>query len=87
MTLCPYKWFLYLASIWAVAYVMLEAYVQYRTAETSIQKQPYEQECANAHAEEDSDEEEEEEEGVVKGEGKGWGQWFDVRKRLVDVSR
>ncbi len=25
MTLCPYKWFLYIASVWAVIYLMLSA--------------------------------------------------------------
>lgn len=25
MTLCPYKWFLYIASAWAVIYLMLAA--------------------------------------------------------------
>ena len=25
MTLCPYKWFLYIASAWAVLYLMLAA--------------------------------------------------------------
>lgn len=25
MTMCPYKWFLYLASVWAVIYLMLAA--------------------------------------------------------------
>lgn len=25
MTLCPYKWFLYVASVWAVIYLMIAA--------------------------------------------------------------
>lgn len=42
MSMCPYKWFLYLASLWAVIYVMLEAYMQYRAANTSLQKEGFE---------------------------------------------
>lgn len=30
MTLCPYKWFLYIASVWALVYVMVEAWMQLR---------------------------------------------------------
>lgn len=30
MTMCPYKWFLYIASVWALMYVMVEAWMQLR---------------------------------------------------------
>lgn len=62
MSMCPYKWFLYLASIWAVLYVMLEAWMQFRAANTH--KPGYEPHVAlppSQHLEKDEEEEEDEE--------------------------
>lgn len=42
MTMCPYKWFLYLASMWMVAYAMIEAFMQYRAANEQLQKPGFE---------------------------------------------
>lgn len=42
MTMCPYKWFLYMASIWAVLYVLLEGMMQIRDARRAQQKPGFE---------------------------------------------
>lgn len=58
MTMCPYKWFLYIASIWAVAYVMLETFMQYRATNSLIQKEGYEPvvaDCSDSEDEDDDD--------------------------------
>lgn len=66
MTMCPYKWFLYLASIWAVAYVMLEAFMQYRAANTSLQKEGYEPLPVDSEHEEDEEDEEDDDHNYVE---------------------
>lgn len=55
MTLCPYKWFLYIASVWAVLYVMLETWMHMRAATKKVDPQStyVEQEDDESDAEED----------------------------------
>lgn len=60
MSMCPYKWFIYLASLWALAYVMLEAFMQYRTVRKELDKPGYEPIMAGSDSEWDDEEEEEE---------------------------
>lgn len=57
--MCPYKWFLYIASVWALVYVSIEAWIQWRNAARKIEKPGYEH---ISTYDDDSDSEEEEEE-------------------------
>ncbi|CAN8066703.1 unnamed protein product [Agarophyton chilense] len=63
MTLCPYKWFLYIASVWAVLYVMVEAWMHMRNATKQVDEYQQQTELED---DDDSDEEEEEEEEEEK---------------------
>lgn len=69
MTMCPYKWFLYIASVWALVYVSIEAWIQWRNATRKIEKPGYEHLSTYG---EDSDSEEEEEEEIGTFENKAY---------------
>lgn len=79
MTMCPYKWFLYIASLWAVVYVMLEAFMQYRAVNEQLQKPGFESVLNEPDSDEDvSDDEEEAEKSMFDG---------SVRRREAALQR
>ncbi|PXF46265.1 hypothetical protein BWQ96_03921 [Gracilariopsis chorda] len=62
MTLCPYKWFLYIASVWAVLYVMLETWMHMRAATKAVDPQSS---YVEDEEDDESDMEEEESHSVI----------------------